>query len=77
MSLYQISQSCLSPSCCMTTVIAFLITLAHALWCALVATAMGGVSFLLNYHVYIASYDTDIINVLPSEATSEGGKVYV
>lgn len=71
MSLYQISQSCLSPSCCMTTVIAFLITLAHALWCALVATAMGGVSFLLNYHVYIASYDTDIIDVLLSEATSE------
>jgi len=61
----------------MTTVIAFLITLAHALWCALVATAMGGGGFLLNYHVYIASYDTDIINVLLSEATSEGGKVYV
>lgn len=78
MSLYQISQSCLSPSCCMTTVIAFLITLAHALWCALVATAMGGVYFfLLNYHVYIASYDTDIINVLLSEATSERGKVHV
>lgn len=71
MSLYQISQSCLSPSCCMTTVIAFLITLAHAMRCALVATAMGGVFFLLNYHVYIASYDTDIVNVLLSEATSE------
>lgn len=71
MGLYQISQSCLSPSCCMTTVIAFLITLAHALWCAMVATAMGEFFFLLNYHVYIASYDTDIINVLLSEVTSE------
>lgn len=37
----------------------------------------GGFLFLLNCHVYIVSYNTDIINVLLSEATSEGGKVYV
>lgn len=54
MSLYQISQSCLSPSCCMTTVIAFLITLVV---CAGSDSNGGRVFFLLNYHVYIASYD--------------------